>query len=101
MQTEVKNLIDFLSSRDNENICNVLNEYFGQDGIREFLDSDNEESKKFIESVCRIHTGLKWFLDRISLIKQQKITRKRERTDEGNIVTVDDFLRKYSKEDSD
>lgn len=100
METKVKELIEFLTSRDNENICNVLNEYFGQDGIRDFLDSDNEESKKFVGSVCKIHKGLKWFLDRISLVKKQKITRKRERVDEDNIRVVDDSLQKYSKEDS-
>ena len=77
--TEFAKLIDLLSSRNDKTVCEALNEYFGQEGVCELLDSDDERCKEFLETVSRTNKGLEWFLARISLVKQQKLSRKRER----------------------
>lgn len=90
-------LIDLFLSRGDKDTCAVLNEYFGQEGIPEFFDSDDEKCREFIESVSRINKGLHWFLARISLAKQQKVSNKqqhvslkRERDDSDSDENVDD-----------
>lgn len=79
MTTEFTRLIDLLSSKGDRNVCNTLNDYFRQEGVRELLDSGDERCMEFLETVSRTSKGLIWFLDRVALVKEQKQSRKRER----------------------
>jgi len=100
--TDLKELINLLSTRDSQGICETLNKYFGQEDVCELLSADDDRCREFIETVRNVNRGLEWFLARISLVKQQEISKKRERDESSEELSEEsadkvELPMKYSK----